>query len=106
MVYAVLIAMFLPSLVLAQGKVNAPIADVTVTTAATLIAPLDVTRAALSCTNTDASIAVRWGSSAVTASAGQRIIAGVSIEIRSTDAVYMIAESATVTMSCTKETTQ
>ena len=89
-----------------QGKVNTPIADVTVGSAATLIAPLDSSRVALSCTNNDASVAVRWGSSAVTATSGQQLKAGASIEILSRDAVYMISEGATVTVSCTKETLQ
>jgi hypothetical protein len=89
-----------------QGRVNTPLADVSVTTAATLVKAQNLNRVALSCTNTDASIHVRWGSSAVTTTTGQQLRAGSSIEILSTDAVYMIAESSSVTVSCTEETTQ
>lgn len=79
------------------------IADVTVTSSATLIDAADLNRATLNCTNNDASVNVRWGSSAVTATSGQRVKAGSSIEVRNKYAVYMISEGANVTISCTKE---
>jgi len=97
----------LPVAAMAQtGRVVTPIADVTVTTSATLIRAQNVNRTALSCTNASASIHVRWGSSAVAATTGQQLRSGTAIEITSTDAVYMIAESSTVTVSCTEETTR
>lgn|SRR3990167_3596788 len=89
----------------AVAQVNiTPIADVVVTNAATVVKAQNAFRYALSCTNTHATVHVRWGSSAVTAAVGQRIPAGASIEIRSTGPVYMISEGADVTMSCTEET--
>lgn len=88
---------------LQQGKVHTPIADVSVTTSATEIDGQNNARTALSCTNTDGTIHVRWGSSAVTSTSGQQVRAGSSIEILGTDAVYMAAESGSVTVSCTKE---
>lgn len=79
-----------------------PIADVTVTTAATLVRAYTSTRFALSCTN-QGTDAVRWGSSAVAATTGQRIPSGASIQIVFIGAVYMIAETSTATISCTEE---
>ncbi len=86
-----------------HGKTVVPFTDVAVTSSATLVRAASDIRIALSCTNTHATVHVRWGSSAVTAAVGQRIPAGTAIEIRSTGAVYMISEGATVTMSCTEE---
>ena len=86
-----------------DGDQITPTADVTVTGSATLISAANSNRATLSCTNTSATVNVRWGSSAVTASTGQRIPANSSAEIRNTGAVYMISEGANVTVSCTEE---
>ena len=80
-----------------------PIADVTVTSTATLIVTNDPFRAGISCTNHDAAVHVRWGSSTVTATKGQRFAAGATIEIATKGEVYMISEGADVTVSCTKE---
>lgn len=79
-----------------------PIADVSVTTTATLVRAYTPTRTALSCTNhgTDA---VRWGPSTITVTSGQRIPSGSSIEIEYIGEVYMIAEAGTATVSCTEE---
>lgn len=85
-----------------QGVIATPITDVTVTTTATLVRAYTPTRSALSCTNHGDDV-VRWGSSAVTVSAGQRIPVGGSIEIRYLGAVYMIAEATAATVSCTEE---
>ena len=79
------------------------VADVTVTATATLIKALNNSRRSLSCTNTSSTVNVRWGSASVTATTGQRVPAGASVEIRSLGAVYMISEGANVTMSCTEE---
>ena len=78
--------------------------DVTVTNAATLVLASNAFRSALNCTNNSASVNVRWGGSGVTASTGQRIPFGASIEIANKDAIYMISEGANVTVSCTEET--
>lgn len=89
--------------VVAQTNIT-PIADVSVTGTATLVKAGNAFRYALNCTNTHATVHVRWGNSTVTATTGQRIPALASIEIRSTGAVYMISEGANVTVSCTEET--
>ncbi len=88
---------------LTGGDTITPISDVTVTSSATLVRAANGDRIALSCTNTSTSVHVRWGSSSVTASTGQRIPAGATVEIRNIGAVYMISEGANVTMSCTEE---
>ncbi len=85
------------------GDTITPIADVTVTSSATLVRAANGDRLALSCTNTHATVSIRWGSSAVTAAIGQRVPAGASIEIRNIGAIYMISEGADVTVSCTEE---
>lgn len=95
--------LLLASAAWAQNSVKAtPVADIVVTTTAVLIRAYTPTRFTLSCTNhgTDA---VRWGSSAITVSTGQRIPSGSSIEIKFIGAVYMIAEAGTATVSCTEE---
>jgi len=79
------------------------ITDKTVTTSATLISAANGNRAVLNCTNNDAAINVRWGGSTVTSTLGQRLKAGASISIRNTEAIYMAAESSSVTVSCTEE---
>ena len=78
-------------------------ADVIVTGTSTLVAASNPSRAALSCTNTHATSAVRWGDSAVATSSGQQIKAGRGVEIRNSAPVYMISEGASVTVSCTEE---
>ena len=78
--------------------------DVTVTNSATLVLAANAFRSALNCTNNSASVNVRWGSSGVTASTGQRIPFGAAIEIANKGAIYMISEGANVTVSCTEET--
>lgn len=87
-----------------QSSAVASVADVTVTSAATLVKAGNSFRDALSCTNTSTTVAVRWGDSAVTATRGQRVPAGASIEIRNRAPVYMISEGANVTVSCSEET--
>ena len=99
----IITACLLVGVALAQVNIT-PIADVSVTSAATLVKDQNAFRWALSCTNTHATVHVRWGSSTVTATTGQQLKAGAAIEIRSTGPVYMISEGATVTMSCTEET--
>lgn len=86
-----------------DGDVLTVISDKTVTGSATLISAANGDRASLNCTNNDSSVAVRWGSSSVTASTGQRIPAGSTAQIRNLAAIYMISEGASVTVSCTEE---
>lgn len=78
--------------------------DVTVTSTRTLVAERNSNRAFLSCTNTSASVNVRWGDNAITASRGQRVSFGAAIQVTNIDAVYMISEGANVSVSCTEET--
>lgn len=87
------------------GGTSTPLSDVSVTGSATLVRAANGNRLTLSCTNTSSTDAVRWGGdSSVSATKGQRLPAGASIEIRSLDDVYMISEGGTVEMSCTEET--
>lgn len=92
-----------PGIAFAQANFESK-TDVTVTSAATLVLAGNSFRYALNCTNTSASVNVRWGDSTVTATKGQQLRAGTSIEINSRAPVYMISEGANVTVSCTEET--
>lgn len=75
--------------------------DLSVTSGAVvLVKASNTSRASLNCTTTTA---VRWGTSAVTVSRGQRLAAGATVAIRNTAAIYMIAEADTSTVSCTEE---
>jgi len=85
------------------GSKTSEIADVTVTSTATLVDAANGSRVNLNCTNHSSSVHVRWGSSAVTASSGQRFSAATTIEIKNIGAIYMISEGANVTVSCTRE---
>lgn len=76
-------------------------ADVTVSSTAILVKSSNANRAALNCSTTNA---VRWGTSAVTATRGQSIPAGGSVQIKNTSAIYMIATGSSATVSCTEET--
>lgn len=87
-----------------QPRVVLPFADVTVTNAATTVRAANGARLFLNCTNNDAAVNVRWGSASVTATSGQRLKAGASIQITGTYLVAMISEGANVTVSCTEET--
>lgn len=86
----------------AQISKITPIADITVTGTATQIASDNGNRHAVSCTN-NGTVNVRWGNSSVTATTGQRLAAGASIEIRASAVIFMISEGANVTVSCTEE---
>ncbi len=87
-----------------EGIKVPPVADVTVTNAATLVKAASEIRTVLNCTNTHATVHVRWGNSTVTAALGQQLRAGSSIAIANSAAIYMISEGADVTVSCTEET--
>lgn len=87
-----------------EGVATPPIADATITTAATLVIAGNAFRSALSCTNHSTTINVRWGDANITTTKGQRIPTGATIEIRNRGPIYMIAESSTATVSCTEET--
>ena len=75
-------------------------ADVSVSATATLVKSSNANRAALNCTTT---ADVRWGTSAVTITSGQLLLANASVAIANTAAVYMIAVSDPATVSCTEE---
>lgn len=87
-----------------EGRTAPPVADKTVTGTATLISAASPIRSALNCTNTHATVHVRWGDSTITATSGQQLRAGTAIEILNSAAIYMISEGVNVTVSCTEET--
>lgn len=93
------------SVLLAQVAIS-PLPDVTVTTVATLIKGQNAFRDTLYCTNNSNTVDVRWASSEVTVTAGQRITPGSYIEIRVRGPVFMIAEgsSTSAVISCTEVT--
>jgi len=96
--------LLLSLILLAQSAISIPISDTTVTSAATLVKVGNSFRDALSCANHSTTVAVRWGDATVTASKGQRIPPGATVEIRNRGPIYMISEGASVTVSCTEET--
>jgi hypothetical protein len=100
---ALSLVMLAHELLAADASSVASKADVTVTGTSTLVAASNASRVALSCTNTHATSAVRWGDSAVATTSGQQIKAGRGIEIRNSASVYMISEGADVTVACTEE---
>lgn len=100
----IVLALLLPSAAGAAGNIVVAKTDVTVTSAATLVLAINPVRATLSCTNTSASVHVRWGDATVTATKGQQLRAGLSIEIENSAPIYMISEGVDVTVSCTEET--
>jgi hypothetical protein len=77
--------------------------DVSVTAAATLLCPVNGSRVDCSCTNNDASNAIRVGDSTITATKGQRVPAGATFKAITTSSVFGIAEGAAVNMSCTDQ---
>lgn len=105
MILLMMFIVFLGTATFAQAQSSniTPIDDVTVTSTATLVTAGSAFRTGISCTNHDAAVHVRWGSSSVTATKGQRFAAGATIEIATKGPVYMISEGANVTVSCTEE---
>jgi len=83
-----------------DGNTMTDQADVTVTTAPTLIAASNANRASLNCTTNNA---LRWGAASITATRGQVVGANQSVAIRNTSAIYMVTESDTAIVSCTEE---
>lgn len=80
-----------------------PLADITVTNAATVLEGQRGDRVGLVCTNNDGAVNVRIGDSTVTATAGVRLKAGASITATSRASIQAISEGANVTLSCTSE---
>ena len=74
--------------------------DIAVSSTAVLIKASNANRATLNCQVSDE---VRWGTSAVTATRGQTIQAGVTVAIKNTSSIYMIATGTSATVSCTEE---
>lgn len=103
LIYSILCGLLWVSVAFAQGTTSTPKTDVTVTGSATLVAANNGFRYALNCTNTSATVHVRWGDSTVTATKGQRLPAGSAIEIRTRGPIYMISEGANVDVACTEE---
>ena len=84
------------------AKVGIPLAEVTVTTTATLVCPANDNRRNCTCRNRGAE-AVHYGDTTVTASNGATIEINESAQIEIRGAVYMIAEVSESTVSCTDE---
>lgn len=83
-----------------EGDTMTPLADITVTTTATLIDTSNSSRATLNCTvNTE----IRWGDSSVTSTKGNRVGANIPFSIRNQGVVYFAATASTGTASCTRE---
>lgn len=100
LVFSLLLLLLGPS---AGWARSTPIADVTVAGTATLVRAANASRTVLSCTNNNAAVHVRWGNSAVTATQGQRILAGLAVQITDREAIFMISEGASVVVSCTEQ---
>jgi hypothetical protein len=77
--------------------------DVSVTASSTLLCPINGSRVDCSCTNNDASNAIRVGDANITATRGQRVPAGATFKAVTTSSVFGIAEGASVSMSCTDQ---
>lgn len=92
----------------AGGSTFTPLADISVvsTGTGTTLQTANQGRIGLVCTNTDATIHVRLGSTTTvpTTTKGVQLRAGASITVTSTAAIRAIAESGTVTVACTEET--
>jgi len=78
--------------------------DVTVGATAVTVCPANAARVDCSCTNNDGANAVRVGNSLITASRGQRVNGGGTFKATTTSAVFAIAESGAVILSCTDQT--
>ena len=78
--------------------------DVTVGATAVSVCPANAARVDCSCTNNDGANAVRVGNSLVTATRGQRVNGGGTFKATTTSAVFAIAESGSVILSCTDQT--
>jgi hypothetical protein len=79
-----------------------PRADVTVTTAVTLVLPTNPARVSGECVN-NGSDNIRLGDATVTASRGVRVAPTAAFNTHSTSAVYAIAEATTATVTCTED---
>ena len=92
----------------AGGTQGVPLADVTVTGTATTVEAARADRVALVCTNSNATVPVRWGSATTganspTTSRGVQHRATTTITITWKAAAVAISEGADVTMTCTSE---
>ncbi len=77
--------------------------DVTVASSATQLCPQNGSRIDCSCTNNDGSNAIRVGDANVTATRGQRVTAGGTFKAAATAAIFGVAESGAVGVSCTDQ---
>ena len=107
---ALLFLLIAPASVRAGGNQAVPLADVTVTNAAggIQVEAARADRVALVCTNSNATVHVRWGSATTganspTTSRGVQHRATSTITITWKAAAVAISEGADVTMTCTSE---
>ena len=75
------------------------VADATVTSSAAIVIAERPDRDSAIVTNTDASVAIRVGDSAITSSRGIKVGAGESATLYTTAAIYAISEGADVTVA-------
>ena len=78
--------------------------DVTVGGTRVTLCPVNGSRVDCSCTNNDASNAIRVGDANITATRGQRVTGGGTFRANTTSAVFGIAEGGDATLSCTDQT--
>ena len=77
------------------------VADNALSTTREIVLTTNTNRAQAFITNLDSSIAMRWGDNAITITRGNRLAAGQTIIINTTDEINMIAESGTPSIALT-----
>lgn len=77
--------------------------DVTVSTVAIQLCPINGSRVDCSCTNSDAAISIRVGDVNITATRGQRVAAGATFKAITTSAVFGISEAGPAILTCTDQ---
>ncbi len=101
-----LILMFTPMTVRqSEAQINTVTrVDISVGAIAVTVCPANAARVDCSCTNNDGANAVRVGNSLITTTRGQRVNGGGTFKATTTSAVFAIAESGAVILSCTDQT--
>lgn len=105
-IFASLLVLLTAGVALAQGGTSfyVPIADVSVTAlVAVKVCPTAGNRIGCGCRNNSTTINLRYGSAAVTPVSGEQFGPGAYGVFDAGSGVWMIAESGTVTVSCTDE---
>mgnify|MGYP001583812663 CR=1 FL=1 len=103
----ILFGLLAPSVAVAQSYRHQTFADVTVTGAVTTIRAENQAREALTCTNTHATVHIRWGDGNISTTRGSQLRATLTLSLTGLDAkpaLSMVSEGADVTMSCTEGT--